>query len=327
MVSDMYANTCCVSVIVPIYKAEDTLLRCLDSLKVQTLTDFEVLMVDDGSPDRCGEMIDEYAAKDSRFKAYHKPNGGVSSARQYGIDHACGEYTIHADPDDWVEPTMLEELYGKAKEENADMVICDFYENTYKGQKYIIQEPSSLNHSDVMRDLFFRIHGSTCNKLIRRKVYYDYKIKFPLELSVCEDQYVLASILKNNIKVVYLPKAFYHYVRELNLISLSRNYNEKTYQEDLFRRDYFCKLLKDEPFLREFYDKNTYTIVSRAFHYGYNFYTSKCFKKQFYPNINIIKNAHIPIVEKKMLVWSCRGYYGICFFFFNSLLYIKHKLC
>ena len=114
-----------ISIIVPIYKAESTLLRCLDSLKTQTFADFEVLMVDDGSPDRCGEMIDEYAAKDVRFKAYHKSNGGVSSARQFGIDHAVGEYTIHADPDDWVEPTMLEALYGKAKEEDADMVICE----------------------------------------------------------------------------------------------------------------------------------------------------------------------------------------------------------
>ena len=89
-----------ISIIVPIYKAESTLIRCLDSLKAQTLPDFEVIMVDDGSPDRCGAMIDEYAARDGRFKAFHTPNGGVSSARQFGIDHATGEYTIHADPDD-----------------------------------------------------------------------------------------------------------------------------------------------------------------------------------------------------------------------------------
>ena len=122
-----------ISIIVPIYKAESTLVRCLDSLKAQTLPDFEVIMVDDGSPDRCGAMIDEFAARDGRFKAFHKPNGGVSSARQFGIDHATGEYTIHADPDDWVEPTMLESLYNKANETNADMLICDFFENTYKG--------------------------------------------------------------------------------------------------------------------------------------------------------------------------------------------------
>ncbi len=95
-----------VSVIVPIYNAEATLLRCLDTLRNQTFQDFEVLMIDDGSPDRCGEMIDDYARCDNRFKAYHKENGGVSSARQYGIEQAQGVYTIHADPDDWVEPNM-----------------------------------------------------------------------------------------------------------------------------------------------------------------------------------------------------------------------------
>ena len=154
-----------VSVVVPIYKAKDTLYRCLESLKMQTFMDFEVLMVDDGSPDQCGKMIDEYAAKDYRFKAFHKENGGVSSARHFGIDHACGEYTIHADPDDWVEPTMLEELYKKAKEDDADMVICDFYVNTYEGQYYLSQKPSSLHHGIVLKELFEHFCGCYFNEI------------------------------------------------------------------------------------------------------------------------------------------------------------------
>ena len=116
-----------VSVIVPVYKAEKYLQRCVDSLLAQTFTDFELLLIDDGSPDRSGEICDEYAAADSRVRVFHKVNGGVSSARQCGMDNATGEYTIHADPDDWVEPIMLKELYVKAKEENADMVFCNYY--------------------------------------------------------------------------------------------------------------------------------------------------------------------------------------------------------
>ena len=96
-----------ISVIVAVYKAEAYLHRCVDSLLAQT--------------------FDEYARKDSRIRTFHKPNEGVGATRQFGIDHACGEYSIHADPDDWVEPTMLEELYRKAKETDADMVICDYY--------------------------------------------------------------------------------------------------------------------------------------------------------------------------------------------------------
>ena len=105
-----------ISIIVPVYKAETYLSRCLDSIINQTFKNFEVLLIDDGSPDCSGEICDKYAAMDTRIRVLHKENGGVSSARQMGLDNAKGEYTIHADPDDWVEPNMLEELYKKAKE-------------------------------------------------------------------------------------------------------------------------------------------------------------------------------------------------------------------
>ena len=315
-----------VSVVVPIYNAEETLLRCLDSLKVQTFADFEVLMVDDGSPDRCGEMVDEYAAKDGRFKAYHKENGGVSSARQFGIDHACGEFTIHADPDDWVEPTMLEELYKKAKEDDADMVICDFFENTYKGQKYIKQEPSSLNHKDVLYDIFGKIHGSTCNKLIRRKLYSEYNIRFPESISFCEDQYVIAAFLKHNIKILYLPKAFYHYVRELNHSSLSRNYNEQTYQNDLLRCNLFDDLLSNEAIRQEVYHKNTYSMVSRAFFHGSKYYTSESFKHYFGKYIDSIKKSNASKTRKLLIEASCHGWYQTVFSILKIAFIIKHHI-
>ena len=115
-----------ISVIVPVYKAEHYLARCVDTLLAQTFDDFEVILVDDGSPDNSGAICDEYALKDKRVRVIHQPNAGVSMARQKGLDNARGEYVIHADPDDWVEPDMLKELYAKAKEEDADMVICDF---------------------------------------------------------------------------------------------------------------------------------------------------------------------------------------------------------
>ena len=315
-----------ISIIVPIYKAESTLIRCLDSLKAQTLPDFEVIMVDDGSPDRCGAMIDEYAARDGRFKAFHKPNGGVSSARQFGIDHATGEYTIHADPDDWVDPEMLEALYGMAKEADADMVICDFYENTYKGQKYIKQEPSSLNHKDVLYDIFGKIHGSTCNKLIRRKLYSEYNIRFPESISFCEDQYVIAAFLKHNIKISYLPKAFYHYVRELNHSSLSRNYNEQTYQNDLLRRKLFDELLYNEAIRQEVYQKNTYSMVSRAFFHGSKYYTSNSFKQNFHNYIDIVKKSTASKTKKILIEASCHGWYQTVFSLLKIAFKIKHHI-
>ena len=118
-----------VSVIVAVYNAAQYLRRCLDSLKNQTMKDFDVIIVDDGSTDDSFAICQEYAKLDNRFRVYHKENGGVSSARQYGVDQldGMGIYSIHVDPDDWVEPTMLERMYEKASETDADIVMCDFY--------------------------------------------------------------------------------------------------------------------------------------------------------------------------------------------------------
>ena len=211
-----------ISVIVPVYKAEAYLHRCVDSLLAQTFTDFEILLVDDGSPDKSGEICDEYARKDIRVRVFHKENGGVSSARQCGMDHAQGEYTIHADPDDWVDPTMLEELYLKAKEEDADMVICDFYEERKNKTIYVRQQPSSLDHETVLCELFQQLHGSCCNKLVKRACYREFGVKFPLELSYCEDLFVNTCLLSHKINVAYLPKAYYHYDQYTNGESLVR---------------------------------------------------------------------------------------------------------
>ena len=220
-----------ISVICPVYKAEKYLHRCVDSILAQTFTDFELLLIDDGSPDRSGEICDEYAVKDSRVRVFHKENGGVSSARQCGIDNMTGEYSIHADPDDWVEPTMLEELYKKAKEKDADMVICDYYVEVKHKTKYVKQEPTSLESEQVLRDLFQRLHGSLWNKLIRSACYKENKIRFIDDINLCEDLLVNIQLLMNNIVISYLGKAFYYYDQIENVSSITRNINLVYYNQ------------------------------------------------------------------------------------------------
>ena len=216
-----------VSVIVPVYKAEKYLRKCVDSILAQTFRDFEVLLVDDGSPDGSGAICDEYARKDPRVRVFHKENGGVSSARQCGLDNACGEYTIHADPDDWVEPNMLEELYAKAKAEDADMVICDYYEElSPTRQRLCCQKPDTLNSQDVMRQLFFqRLHGSLCNKLVRRACYKTFDVKFPpqgMHVIRWEDLFICCDLLRHGIRISYVAKAYYHYDLYSNSNSIVR---------------------------------------------------------------------------------------------------------
>ncbi len=315
-----------ISIIVPVYKAEKTLDKCITSILSQTFTDFELLLIDDGSPDGSGIICDHYALKDERIRVIHKSNGGVSSARQTGVDVARGEYSIHVDPDDWVEPEMLQELYRSAKKHDADMVICDFYENSYKGQKYIKQEPSALDASVVLEDIFFKLHGSTWNKLIKHSCYIRNKVHFPLDISFCEDQYVIASLLLNNLKVAYLPKAFYHYQRDDSKKSLSLKYTEASLSEDILIRTLFNQLLKDTNIRQKVYSLKSYMIVSKAFFGGRHLFSSKKFKEIFIAYVSYVKESKSNWIEKLLIYISCKGGYQFCVTLFYFLLQINHSL-
>ena len=232
-----------ISIIVPVYKAEPYLHRCVDSLLAQTFTDFEVLLIDDGSPDRSGEICDDYARKDARVRVFHQENGGVSVARQRGLDEALGEYTIHADPDDWVEPDMLEALYRKAKEDDADMVICDFVNEYKTGGVICKQDPSVCTAEVVQKQLLFQqLHGSCCNKLVRRVCYSKYGVSFPKDIIRWEDLYVMCALLSNPIKVSYLPKAFYHYDLMSNANSIVRKPTMQGLKSQIFFIEHFSKV-------------------------------------------------------------------------------------
>ena len=115
-----------ISVIVPVYKVEKYLRRCLDSLAAQTLDDIEIIIVDDGSPDGCPAICDEYAAKDARMKVVHKENGGLLSARKAGFAASKGDYIGFVDGDDWVEPDTFLNMYKAVCENSPDMVLSDF---------------------------------------------------------------------------------------------------------------------------------------------------------------------------------------------------------
>lgn len=215
-----------VSVIVAVYNVAPFLDKCMTSLKNQTLRDFEVILVDDGSTDKSGRICDAYAREDSRFKVFHRANEGVASARELGVEKASGEYLIHVDPDDWIEDDMLEELYGCAISEAADVVICDFYIDTLPAAiEYSRQQPRDLKHSTILTQyLDSSLHGSCWNKLVKRSVWSALDIHFPL-IKLCEDMWVNAKLAMNDISFSYLNNAFYHYVRIDRVGSVTRGGN------------------------------------------------------------------------------------------------------
>lgn len=231
-----------VSVIVPVYKAEKYLRKCVDSILAQTFRDFEVILVDDGSPDGSGEICDEYARRDARVRVIHKANGGVSSARQAGLDAARGEYTIHADPDDWVEPNMLEELYAKAKAEDADMVICDFYYEYSPTRITVCRQRLKDRHPETVIAQLFRMEVTGCvwNKLIRTSLFRENSISFPKGINIGEDYSVVVALLLVAQKITSVDLPLYHYIR--NQGSMTKRKSEDL----LMQRTAFVELVEEQ---------------------------------------------------------------------------------
>lgn len=310
MVETKSMNMPKISIIVPVYKAEGYLNRCVDSILAQTFIDWELLLIDDGSPDRSGEICDEYVHKDSRVRVIHKENGGVSSARQRGQDESCGEYTIHVDPDDWVEPTMLEELYQKAKDDNADMVICDYYTNEGSQQNYIKQEPTNLDTNVVLYELFQQLHGSCCNKLVKRACYSG-KASFPKGINCCEDLIWCIQVLKCKPKINYLGKAYYHYMKTTT-DSQSKSISAERSLQDLKMLHMLESLLFDNnDVLKEMYKRTVPYVMKRAMKtYCFDSDYFKCNFKKY--NRYILSSHKSSFILRFICYISTIGGYRMC---------------
>lgn len=262
----MKDNSLKVSIIIPVYNASKTVKRLLDSIKIQTLTDFEALLIDDGSTDGSAKILDEYSDVDNRFKVVHKQNGGVSTARQIGIELAKGEYVIHADSDDWMDPTMLEELYTEARAKDADVVIADYFVCSKQGETVCKQQPSDLSPEHVLQDMFDnKLFGALWHKLVRTDLYRKYNAKFFKGINHCEDLLIWVQLLQHQeVKVSYLPKAYYHYV--VNDNSITRHFTHETYEMRLRFRDKLKELLV-VPNAIEVIEKVSFGIFTEGFIY------------------------------------------------------------
>ena len=201
------ANIPKISVIIPVYNAEKYLYRCIDSVLAQTYQDFELLLIDDGSKDSSGVICDEYAAKDARVRVFHKENGGVSSARNLGLDNARGEWITFVDSDDWIKPLYLEHLMICAH--TSDLVITYatvFSDNDNKGvkEKYPEHDITAENFSLLFEQNAMSWHTSPWSKLYKRKIIENYRLRFEEDVHIGEDAIFLYSYMlqANEIKIV-----------------------------------------------------------------------------------------------------------------------------
>lgn len=222
-------NNPAISVIVPIYNVEKYIRRCIDSILSQTFTNFELLLIDDGSNDKSGEICDEYALHDNRIRVFHKENNGVGSARQLGVNEAKGDFSIHVDGDDWIETNMLEEMLNKIEQSASDILITDYLEDRHLTSSYRGQTICGTSSIEVLEGILQgKLLGVLWNKLIRHTLYKKYDIKFIPGIDYCEDVLVLAQLLQERVTVSFLHNAYYHYDHQYTF-SITRNYTAKTY--------------------------------------------------------------------------------------------------
>lgn len=182
------------SVIVPIYKKEAFLASCVDSILASSLSDLELILVDDGSPDRCGEICDAYAAADARVSVIHQENRGVSAARNAGLSVATGAYVAFVDADDRISPDMYQTMLARAKAEAADIVTCGitvFAEDGRVLRKLLLTE-GLYSSAQMLKELFQlpdQLGGTCCNKIFLRSAVAEER--FPEDIRMCEDRIYL----------------------------------------------------------------------------------------------------------------------------------------
>ena len=235
-----------ISIVVPVYNVEKYLDKCVNSLTYQTLRDIEIILVDDGSPDKCPKMCDEYAKKDNRIQVIHKPNGGLSSARNAGLEFISGEYYMFVDSDDWLDEKACEDAYNEITKQFADCLMFSYTKEF--GNHSIInhvfeKEHFVWNKEDVMNKFHRRLFGligeelacpqdgdlivSACMQLFRTDKFKD--IRFvDTKIIGTEDCWYQILLYQHCDKFVYIDKPYYHYLR-INDSSLTTKYNPHLY--------------------------------------------------------------------------------------------------
>lgn len=251
-----------ISIIIPVYKVEKYLEKCIQSVINQTYENLQIILVDDGSPDNCGKICDEYAKKDHRIEVIHKSNGGLSDARNKGLEIAKGEYIGFIDSDDYIESDMYEVLYNLLKQYNADVSICNFY--TVSQGKIAIKNAENgikeYNRIEILKEVLLdnNIQSYAWNKLYKKELFDE--IKYPVGKKY-EDIGTTFYLLEKCNKVVVTGKPEYYYINRqdsivnnvtettitdyIELIMQRYDYIEENIKElSSYNKDYLKKILK-----------------------------------------------------------------------------------
>jgi hypothetical protein len=321
------------SIIVPIYNVEKYLRECLESIKGQTFQDYEVIMIDDGSTDNCPEICDEYACLDKRFKAIHKKNGGLVSARKVGAEHVSGDYVLNIDSDDYVDEELLEKLYNQVKMDNPDVIAFSYKTVDEKGvfknaiHNFIEPKLYKENIERIKRSYMYdkTIHGhnggslifSIWTKLVKREIYKECQSLVDNRISKGEDT-ILNLLIVDKAKSMLVSKINgYNY--RLQPTSMTHVFHEKDIENQKVLAESLNQIKINKPSFSEqiemyiFY--STYMmlqkLVNRNTKYRqYKEYVKKILDARIYENLHSDFSYNARLAEKikvfliKNNIWS-----------------------
>lgn len=272
-----------VSVIVPIYNVEAYLERCVESILQQTYKHIEIILVDDGSPDRCGSMCEEYAQKDNRIKVLHKENGGLSDARNAGLEMAKGKYVLFVDSDDLIKKELVESCVQTAEKNSSDIVIFDFNrveENEEIVTTMEIEKSGTYTLESEPRILFGS--PSAVNKLFRRDLFIKTGIRFPVG-KYYEDLGTIPKLLLLADKIDYIKKSYYDYMIRSGSIMTAAKF-EKNYEDRTEMLNGILDFYKEKNVYENFYKELEYLAVLNGY---------------FAPSRDLIlQNRKSPVIKK-----------------------------
>ena len=308
-----------VSVIVPVYGVEKYIVKCINSIINQKLKDIEIIVVNDGTKDNSIKLIEENF-NDDRIKIFNKENGGLASARNYGIKKAKGEYLFFVDSDDFIDE-CLEEMYNKATKNNVDLVICDYYKYFENGEKIHIPIIPFFEKNNNKCSIT-SMPGAVC-KLVKRNIVLENNIEF-FEKHYFEDNAIMPYLCALCKNFVYINKPYYYYLQRDGSILNQQKYNKKW--EDIFPAlTNLYNRFKDDNIINEYYEELEYIYIEYLLHAANLKFIDY---KEGIPNIKKVSK----VMKEKFPKWRKNYYYKkesikykimVNLFYYNQIKLIK----
>lgn len=272
-----------ISIIVPVYNVERHIIKCIESITNQTYTNLEIICINDGSTDDSGKICDDYSKRDNRIKVIHKKNEGVSSARNFGLKHATGEFIGFVDPDDWIENRMYEVMIDALLENNADIAIANYYIDTDEtttpmiNQEQIDYKPfnqEKLITYAFKRDEYKGFGAYIWNKLFRASLFKmndSSTLNFDENITFCEDIIFFTNLALNSKKSIYITKPMYHYYKRNSSLSHTADISKRVGSLHAYKR--IIEMLENKhivTWLKRFYTYHASLILEICVNNNYD---------------------------------------------------------